>query len=71
MSKTLRPPVFGSLLIVCAGLVVPVGADQAVQKRAPTWTPEQMLQVRSITHVQVAPDGKRVAYVVREAVLEG
>ena len=37
---------------------------------APTsWTPELMMSVRSIPTVSVAPDGKRVAFVVRDAVM--
>lgn len=34
------------------------------------WTPRQMMQVKRISGVQVAPDGKRVVYAVREAVLD-
>jgi dipeptidyl aminopeptidase/acylaminoacyl peptidase len=33
------------------------------------WTPMQMMQVKRIGRVDVSPDGKRVVYAVREAVL--
>jgi alpha-glucosidase len=33
------------------------------------WTPEAMLQVKQVGGVQVSPDGKSVAYVVRQAVM--
>src|SRR5471030_1156256 len=35
------------------------------------WTPLQMMQVKRISGVQVSPDGKRVVYAVRQALLEG
>ena len=43
---------------------------ETVEKSAPTaWTPEAILQVRNVTQVRVSPDGKRVAYVVTDAVM--
>jgi dipeptidyl aminopeptidase/acylaminoacyl peptidase len=33
------------------------------------WSPEQCLQMKNVTAVRVSPDGKRVAYTVREAVM--
>jgi dipeptidyl aminopeptidase/acylaminoacyl peptidase len=45
---------------------------QAAETDAPQqWTPELMIQVRRIGSVQVSPDGQRVAFTVREAVLLG
>jgi dipeptidyl aminopeptidase/acylaminoacyl peptidase len=35
------------------------------------WTPELMMQVRQIGGVEVSPDGKRVVYTVRKALMEG
>ena len=35
------------------------------------WTPEAMIKVRQVGGAQVSPDGKRVAYVVRQAVMSG
>lgn len=42
-------------------------------EKAPStrWTPELMMQVKQISSVQVSPDGKRVAYTVRQAMMEG
>src|ERR1700733_9778517 len=34
------------------------------------WTPLQMMQVKRISGVQVSPDGKRVVFAVRQALLE-
>ncbi|HLN29702.1 MAG TPA: prolyl oligopeptidase family serine peptidase [Gemmataceae bacterium] len=46
--------------------------SQADQKHPPAqWTPELMMKVKDITSVVPSPDGKRVAYAVREAVMEG
>jgi Tol biopolymer transport system component len=35
------------------------------------WSPTLMMQVKRIGSVQVSPDGKRVVFAVREAVMEG
>ena len=35
------------------------------------WTPELMMQVRQIGGVDVSPDGKRVVYTARKALMEG
>ena len=35
------------------------------------WTPELMMQVKRVGTVVVSPDGKRVAYTVRHAVIDG
>jgi dipeptidyl aminopeptidase/acylaminoacyl peptidase len=37
----------------------------------PGWTPADMIRVKLIPSVQVSPDGRRVAYVVRDPVLAG
>src|SRR5687768_8298397 len=37
---------------------------------APGWTPTEMLRVKRFGGVYPSPDGKRVAFTVREAVLE-
>jgi dipeptidyl aminopeptidase/acylaminoacyl peptidase len=34
------------------------------------WTPLQMMQVKRVSGVQVSPDGKRVVYAVRQALLD-
>ena len=46
------------------------GQDAAATKQA-AWQPATMLHVRTIAAVQISPDGKQVAYVVRNAVTEG
>jgi dipeptidyl aminopeptidase/acylaminoacyl peptidase len=43
---------------------------QSAAKQANAWTPEAMLQVKTLGAVQVSPTGKRVAYEVREAIME-
>jgi dipeptidyl aminopeptidase/acylaminoacyl peptidase len=47
-------------------LPVPAFADNRQQL-----TPERMMQVKDITSVVPSPDGKRVAFTVREAVMDG
>ena len=34
------------------------------------WTPEYCMKFRNISGVDISPDGKYVAYVVRDAVME-
>ncbi len=36
-----------------------------------TWTPAGMMKYRNITDTDISPDGKYIAYVVRDAVMEG
>jgi Tol biopolymer transport system component len=51
-------------------LLVPAPAIADTPK--PTeWTPELMMTVQSVGAVQPSPDGKRVAYVVGETVMDG
>ena len=33
------------------------------------WSPEQCLQMKNVTAVRVSPDGRRVLYTVREAIM--
>jgi len=44
-----------------------LNADEA---KATQWTPSLMIQLKRVGSVQVSPDGKQVAYAVREPVLE-
>jgi len=45
---------------------------QGADKSKPTgWTPEGMLQFKQVGGVQVSPDGKKVVFVVRRAVMDG
>src|SRR5262249_16758694 len=50
-------------------LLVPAPAQQA--SKAKVWTPELMMKLKQAGSVQVSPDGKRVAFTVKEAVTEG
>jgi dipeptidyl aminopeptidase/acylaminoacyl peptidase len=40
-------------------------------KKTTGWTPELMMKVKEITSVVPSPDGKRVIYAVREALMDG
>lgn len=57
------------MLLGMAGLACCASAQE--QDMPDRWTPELMMQIKRIGAVQVSPDGKRVAYTVREAVMEG
>ncbi|HEV3469582.1 MAG TPA: S9 family peptidase [Pyrinomonadaceae bacterium] len=53
--------------LFCLLLIPPVAFAQAAQ--AGGWTPELMMKVRPVGPVRVSPDGRRVAYVVTDAVM--
>ncbi len=53
-------------LFVLSAIAMPVVAQPAKE-----WSPLQMMQVKRISGVQVSPDGKRVVYAVKQAVLDG
>ncbi len=53
-------------IALLATAVSALAADAAADK----WTPLEMLKYRPVSDVQVSPDGKRVAFVVRETVME-
>ena len=59
--------IFASYVPVIALMVI-VGPLAAQPKE---WTPKLMMQVKRIGGVQVSPDGKRVVYAVKQAVLDG
>ncbi len=40
-----------------------------VSRQAQGWTPDASMRVRGVSQVRVSPDGQRVAYTVREAVM--
>lgn len=58
-------------LSIIAFLVSMESAHPADKPTPTAWTPELMMQVKQVSSVQVAPDGKRVAYTVRQAVMDG
>lgn len=53
-------------ILVLSVIAMPVAAQPAKE-----WSPMQMMQVKRISGVQVSPDGKRVVYAVKQAVLDG
>jgi dipeptidyl aminopeptidase/acylaminoacyl peptidase len=59
-------------LLACAALAgAGLLADSHRQPAAAHWTPELTMKVKEVTSVVPSPDGKRVAYAVRTAVMEG
>ena len=52
-------------------VAVLVTLTAATLVRADGWTPALMMRVKQVGSVQVSPDGKQVAYTVRQAVMEG
>jgi dipeptidyl aminopeptidase/acylaminoacyl peptidase len=52
---------------VTVALALTGSAAASAQK----WTPEESMKLRNVGGVQVAPDGKRVAFTVTRAVMEG
>src|SRR5437660_1707509 len=59
----------GSLATII--LVLTTTTDLHAQGKKEWTTPIQMMQVKRISGVHVSPDGKRVVYAVREALLDG
>ena len=53
-------------------LFVNIGfSEEKKKKNDDKWTPELSMMYKSISGTVMSPDGKYVAYVVREAVMEG
>ena len=52
------------------GLAIGSGPLAAQPKNGVEWTPMQMMQFKRISGVQVSPDGKRVVYTVKQAVMD-
>lgn len=65
-SLTIRV-VVGALLIVAGGTPLAAQAGPAT----PGWTPEFAIRFRAIQGTAIAPDGGRVAWVLREPLIEG
>src|SRR5262245_14982413 len=58
-------------LLLFAGLVTSLTMiANAADPKPSAWTPELMMQVKRVGAVHVSPDGKQVAFTVREAVME-
>ncbi len=61
-------PLIASFLLAILPAARAPGADQGP---AESWTPEAMMALKQVGGAQVSPDGKQVAYVVRQAVMSG
>jgi dipeptidyl aminopeptidase/acylaminoacyl peptidase len=61
-----RPAVLALLAVATAAL----GASPKEGSESGRWTPSEMLRYRTIPDVRVSPDGRRLAFVVRQAILE-
>ncbi len=57
------------VLVLTVGILT-LNPLSAASKPA-AWTPELMMKVKDLTSIQVSPDGKKVAYAVRQAIMEG
>jgi dipeptidyl aminopeptidase/acylaminoacyl peptidase len=72
-------PTFAALAVALAATAAPGPQKQeapqkplqGVPKAETAWSPESMMKVKKVGGVQVSPDGKRVVYVVTEAVMDG
>src|SRR5215831_3533780 len=62
----------GRLRLLAATVLVGAGAvaSALADSGASSWTTTDMLRYRTIPDVRVSPDGHRVAFVVRQAVVE-
>ena len=58
------------VLLVLTLLVHPVLAQGMVEDASSRWTPDLAMQYRGVGSTAVSPDGRRVAYVVREPVMK-
>ncbi len=63
-------PRFAAILVGVASLSLLVGSLAAQPNGKTRWTPELMVQQKYVGAVQVSPDGKRVAFTVRQAVMD-
>src|SRR5262249_30697390 len=62
-----------STILTTIALLLPshVLAQKNGKKKPTEWTPELMMKVRTVGDVQPSPDGKRVAFTVKQAVMQG
>ncbi|MFQ5638859.1 MAG: S9 family peptidase [bacterium] len=59
-----------SYLILILIFVIPATASEKGEKAEDSWTPDLSMKFKSIRSTAVSPDGKWIAYVVREPVME-
>ena len=70
--RTPRPgsagiPALAALVLVLAS----VAASSAAAQEEAGWTPALSMQYRAVSGTAISPDGSRIAYVVREPLMEG
>jgi hypothetical protein len=70
LEGTLMVKIFAAILPWSMYLVLVSAQAIALEPRNAGWTPDAMLAVKQVGGVQVSPDGRRVACVVRRAVME-
>ena len=60
-------------LLIVTALTSLCGLDAVAKnvEQASSWSPALMMQVKRVGSVQVSPDGRRVAFALRKAVMEG
>src|SRR5438309_10973700 len=61
---------WGVHLAAILAIAIATGPLGAQPKQAAAWTPMQSMRVKRVSGVQVSPDGKRVVFAVRQAVME-
>ncbi|MGH9860986.1 MAG: TolB family protein, partial [Candidatus Acidiferrales bacterium] len=72
IESRLIPSLFiAAMLMLAAGAAVQAQGKDAEAKAADRWTVEEMMKVKSVGNAQPSPDGKRVAYTVTKAVMDG
>lgn len=60
-----------NLLILTFSLLLIFAARLNGQDEKLSWTPEKIMEVKSLSSTALSPDGKNLAFVVREPVMEG
>ena len=70
--KTLLAMLAGCVLSIAPLIAQEKAAEAKAEQKAPDrWTVDEMMKVKSVGAAQLSPDGKRVAYTVTRAVMEG
>jgi dipeptidyl aminopeptidase/acylaminoacyl peptidase len=65
--SAVRVGILGIALLVVSAAAGQPGAETPAE----SWTPELMMKVKRVPEVVPSPDGKRVAFVVSEAIMDG
>jgi dipeptidyl aminopeptidase/acylaminoacyl peptidase len=58
-------------VVLLGPLLLSLAVAQEKKAESPRWTAEGTFQLKDVSNVQLSPDGKRVAYTVRQAVMNG